>query len=112
MLFDLLRLRCPVCRQGTVFRGPYSMNADCPHCGIHFERENGYFLGAMVFAYVLGVVSVIPTIILLVRFYEADTATTIFVPILQLILLQPLIYVYSRMIWMYVDRNANRKNWQ
>jgi len=54
MLWDLIRLRCPVCREGSVFSGPYAMNATCPRCGIRFERENGYFLGAMVFAYVMG----------------------------------------------------------
>lgn len=112
MLWDLLRLRCPVCREGTVFTGPYAMNETCPHCGIRFERENGYFLGAMVFAYVMGVASVVPTIILLVRRYEAEMPTVIGVPILQLLLLQPLIYMYSRMMWMYLDRNVNKKNWE
>lgn len=112
MLWDLIRLRCPVCRKGAVFKGPYSMNENCPSCGIRFERENGYFVGAMVFAYVIGVATVIPTIVLLVRYFEAEIPTVIGVPILQLVLLQPLIYVYSRMAWMYVDRNANRENWR
>lgn len=112
MLWDLVRLRCPVCRKGAVFSGPYAMNENCPSCGIRFERENGYFMGAMVFAYVMGVVTVIPTILLLVRHFEAEIPTVIGVPILQLVLLQPIIYIYSRMAWMYVDRNANRKNWQ
>lgn len=88
------------------------MNSACPHCGVRFARENGYFLGAMVIAYVLGVASVIPTIVLLVRFFEAEMIAVIAVPILQLILLQPFIYIYSRMGWMYLDRNVNPKTWQ
>ena len=27
------------------------MNADCPVCGLHFEREEGYFVGAMYASY-------------------------------------------------------------
>lgn len=112
MVWDLLRLRCPVCRQGRVFSGFYAMNSECKHCGVRFARENGYFLGAMVIAYVLGVASVIPTIIILVRHFEAEMMTVISVPILQLVILQPLIYIYSRMGWMYLDRNINPKTWQ
>ena len=111
MIWDLLRLKCPVCRKSSVFTGPYSMRAECPSCGVKFERENGYFLGAMVFAYVMGVATVIPTIVLLVRHFEADIPTVIAFPVLQLILLQPLLYMYSRMAWMYLDRNVNPKNW-
>jgi hypothetical protein len=87
------------------------MNPECPNCGVRFERENGYFLGAMVFAYVMGVATVIPTIVVLVRHFEAEIPTVIGLPILQLILLQPLLYMYSRMAWMYLDRNVNPKNW-
>jgi len=87
------------------------MNKKCPHCGIEFERENGYFMGAMVLAYFFGCISIIPTLIILVQVYNAEMTTVIAVPIVQLILLQPLLYVYSRMAWMYVDRNVSRKNW-
>jgi len=27
------------------------MNEHCPHCGLRFEREQGYFLGAMYISY-------------------------------------------------------------
>jgi uncharacterized protein (DUF983 family) len=111
-LSDIVSLKCPVCREGVVFRGPYSMNETCPKCSIRFERENGYFMGAMWIAYALGVFSIIPTVIVLVQYYEAEMPVVIGIPILQLILLQPFIYVYSRMIWLYIDRGANRKDWQ
>ena len=53
-LLAILLCRCPVCLRGAVFHSLLGMNADCPHCGIHFERETGYFLNAMFFAYVIG----------------------------------------------------------
>ena len=29
------------------------MHEDCPHCGHHFEKEPGFFLGAMYVSYAL-----------------------------------------------------------
>src|SRR5688572_4942778 len=52
--------RCPRCRQGRIFP-PFwslrllSMNPGCEVCGLHFERESGYFVGAMYVSYTLGV---------------------------------------------------------
>src|SRR6476660_7816409 len=49
----ILRQRCPRCRQGRMFRGRLTMNDPCPVCGLVFQREEGYFLGAMYVSYVL-----------------------------------------------------------
>lgn len=47
LLLRGLLLRCPVCGQGKLFRGPYKMNETCPVCHFKFEREEGYFSSAM-----------------------------------------------------------------
>jgi hypothetical protein len=41
-----------------VFIGQLKMNEQCPSCGLKFEREPGYFFGAMYFSYGLGVVMI------------------------------------------------------
>ena len=51
MLTGLLRLRCPRCREGRLFRTTFEMNDPCPACGLMLQREPGYFLGAMYFSY-------------------------------------------------------------
>ena len=48
MLLRGLVRRCPRCGGGKLFRGWLSMKPDCPRCGLHFEREEGFFLGAYV----------------------------------------------------------------
>ena len=35
------------------------MNERCPHCGLKFEREQGYFLGAMYFSYGIATVVIV-----------------------------------------------------
>src|SRR5437763_4892044 len=54
--WGLLRQRCPRCRRGRMFRGSFAMNEPCPVCGMLFQREEGYFLGAMYVSYGLSVV--------------------------------------------------------
>ena len=46
-----LRLRCPVCGEGRLFRGFIQMNGTCSNCGTRFEREPGFFLGSIYINY-------------------------------------------------------------
>lgn len=41
-----LRLRCPVCGVGRMFKG-LTMWQTCPACGFPFEREPGYWTNAV-----------------------------------------------------------------
>jgi uncharacterized protein (DUF983 family) len=51
LLFNALRLRCPVCKQGRIFPGWMRMADACPACAIPLKRESGYFLGSIYFNY-------------------------------------------------------------
>ena len=55
-----VRQRCPRCRQGPIFGGLIRTNEYCPQCGLRFEREQGYFLGAMYFSYALATGVLLP----------------------------------------------------
>ena len=39
---------CPRCGGGKLFTGWLKMRPTCPTCGMRFEREEGFFLGAYV----------------------------------------------------------------
>jgi len=39
-----------------MFRGRFAMYPTCPVCGHHFEREPGFFQGAMYVSYGIGIV--------------------------------------------------------
>lgn len=58
LLPALLSARCPRCRTGAFFsHGPYDLrhlaayHSHCPHCGLQFEPEPGFFWGAIYFNY-------------------------------------------------------------
>src|SRR5262245_21015003 len=62
---NIMEQKCPRCRAGRIFGGPVlriyrwpEMYERCPVCDLKFEREPGYFLGAMYISYGLGVIFV------------------------------------------------------
>ena len=46
MLTRGLFRRCPRCGGGKLFTSWLKMKPNCPRCGMRFEREEGFFLGA------------------------------------------------------------------
>src|ERR1700749_606287 len=42
------RLRCPACGARSVFQSPFRVRPFCPACGTIFQREEGFFLGAIM----------------------------------------------------------------
>ena len=42
-----LRLRCPVCGKGKLFRTYFTMHECCPCCGVGFAREHGQWVGSL-----------------------------------------------------------------
>jgi len=103
----ILRQRCPRCFRGAVFRGPITMNEFCPHCGLHFEREPGYFIGAMDVACYL-TVPVLFLLVLAIRLLTnwSDTAclslgTALYLPLI------PAMFRCSRVVWMHIDRTID-----
>ncbi len=105
-LWAILMQRCPVCLRGNAFKSLLEMNKTCPHCGLVFEREHGYFLNAMFVAYCVGFLILLPSSLLLARRAVSVPFFAIAIT-LEVILLWPLIFRYSRVIWMHVDQTAD-----
>jgi uncharacterized protein (DUF983 family) len=60
-----VRLRCPRCGVGALFRGAFAMHERCPRCHLVFEREPGYFIGAIYINYAVTVMLAIAGFLLL-----------------------------------------------
>jgi uncharacterized protein (DUF983 family) len=41
-----LTRRCPYCGSSGIYESYFALRGRCPRCGVRFEREEGYFLGA------------------------------------------------------------------
>jgi uncharacterized protein (DUF983 family) len=42
-----LNCKCPVCRNGAIFKSHFTMNRECPRCHVIFWKDPGETLGAM-----------------------------------------------------------------
>jgi uncharacterized protein (DUF983 family) len=102
-LAAILGSRCPRCFEGRVWRGLFSMNDPCPVCGLRFERESGYWTGAMVASYGLGV----PVLALLVAMVwlvtGSDVVVVLIIADLLFLAVVPFIWRYSRVVWLHLD---------
>lgn len=46
-----LRLRCPRCGEGVIFRSWLELNENCPACGLRIRHEQGFFIGSIYLNY-------------------------------------------------------------
>lgn len=105
LLAAILRLRCPRCREGRMFAGTFKMNDPCPVCGKLFQREEGYFLGAMYFSYALATAVLIPLyVVAMLLMPGQDTLVIALVATLAYLPFVPAVFRYSRVLWVYVDQ--------
>ena len=101
---SILRQRCPRCHRGPMFSGWVRMYAACPICRYVFEREPGYFVGAMYVSYALAVPTLVLVAVLAHWLWPGLSGLTILGAALPLFLpLTPIIFRYSRVIWAHLD---------
>ncbi|MXV49389.1 DUF983 domain-containing protein [Pedobacter sp. HMF7647] len=61
----ILHAKCPRCRRGDLFATSMygfkvqHMHEHCPHCGLRYEIEPGYFYAAMYVSYALNVAEMV-----------------------------------------------------
>jgi hypothetical protein len=94
-----------------VFGGLTTMNERCPVCELQFEREPGYFMGAMYISYGMSIVLILGIMLVIHLLWEALDlgwavllAGALYVPVV------PIAWRYSRILWMYFDHWAASGN--
>jgi uncharacterized protein (DUF983 family) len=108
-LADIFRQRCPRCRQGriflySIFRGFPKMCPRCSICDLEFQREEGYFLGAMYisFGLALAIIALIAALLWAITGWwitkDVTWAVVLFLP------LAPSISLFARVLWIYLDQ--------
>ena len=97
-----IRLRCPVCGQGRLFRR-MTMLTHCAHCGFHFEREVGYFTNSAVINYAVASLPIIFIIAPLAYLRPHAIALEIGLGCLFAIALPLLCFRHVRSLWLAID---------
>ncbi len=108
-LGGILRQLCPRCGQGKIFRTSIfrlfpRLNERCPICGLRFEREEGYFLGAMVVSYILAIMMIplLAAVIWVITRWSLNRV--VIASILLFIPVAPALSSFSRVLYIYFDQ--------
>lgn len=102
-----LRLRCPRCNVGRLFRRPFSMNSHCVHCDLKFEREQGYFVGAIYINYAATVGIAVPGFFILDAFTGMAIHQQLAIWVPFAVVFPLLFFHHSRSLWLVLDHLLN-----
>lgn len=97
-----LRQRCPRCGRGKLFAHGFTLYERCPVCGWVYEREEGYWTGAMAVNLVL--TEILATALVFVLIFARAPAWVVFGIGLPLVALLPIIFFRTtKALWMSID---------
>ncbi len=107
-----LKTRCPRCHGGDLFlkKNPYAignmltMHTNCAHCGLRYEREAGFFYGAMYISYAINIALFVTATVGFYLFLKpfVDWRWYIGSYVVLTVLLSPIIFRLSRSIWLLI----------
>ena len=121
-MYSIFRFKCPKCQSGDFFVShPYDLSRigdiqeHCSACGLKYEKEPGFYYGAMYVAYALGVALFVTLWTSFNLFFPTvSVGFQIFAIVFSTIVLSPLLYALSKIIWanMFIpfDKNAHQNH--
>ena len=107
---DIFKCRCPKCKKGKIFKTNGNifllqipkMKERCTTCNFKFEKETGFFFGAMFVSYAVAVAQMIASFILFWYFLDVSPLNLYLLIVLLAILTSTFNFRISRTIWIYI----------
>jgi Protein of unknown function (DUF983) len=83
------------------------MYARCAVCDLKFEREEGYFLGAMYISYGVALVTIAAIAVLLWLGLRWSFEKVVIWAVVFFLPLAPAVTFFSRVLWIYLDQTVD-----
>lgn len=107
IVYSVVRNKCAKCHQGDVFiyKNPYNlkkfdkMHEHCSACDAKYEKEPGFFFGAMYVSYALMSALFISSFVIDNLWIHSETWQYMTFLVTAMIVSVPLTYRWSRLIW-------------
>ena len=105
MFRRVVRRRCPVCGAKGIFSGWFELRTRCPGCNFSFEREEGYWVGAMIanIAAAEGLFGVMFIGGILATYPDVPWTALTIAGAFVMVVLPVLFYPLSKTLWLWVD---------
>jgi uncharacterized protein (DUF983 family) len=100
-----LRRRCPRCRSRGIFESYFRLKEACPTCAYPFERESGYWVGAITINMAVAEAAFFVLFIgvILLTMPGVEWGPLLLVAIATNAIMPVLFYPFSKTVWMAVD---------
>ena len=120
IIYSVAANKCPKCNKGSVFitNNPYAlkrfdkMHDKCSCCGETFEKEPGFFFGAMYVSYALMAGWFMVTWAIDTFFVHSQTWQYLTFIVSSIVVLMPVTFRTSRLIWLnfftHYDKDKNK----
>lgn len=99
--------QCPRCGGGRNYRGWFHMVERCGTCGLRFEREPGFFVGAYLinFAVTIILLFIISMGFVAMKAVDENASATgpMVIGIAVAVIVPPLFYPWARTLWSAID---------
>ncbi|MBF8150087.1 DUF983 domain-containing protein [Winogradskyella sp. F6397] len=109
-IFSILKCKCPNCDTGDMFNHKGNiflfkipeMNKRCEQCDFKFEKETGFFFGAMFVSYALGAAEMIASLVLFWNIVDLSPLMVFSIIVVIAVLLSTFNFRLSRSIWTHI----------
>lgn len=98
-------MRCPACGSRGLFRRWVEIVDDCPHCGLHFERIEGHWIGALGINTIVsfGAILVCLVVGLIITLPDGPIVPLIIVTVAVAVIVPLAFFPVSRTLWTGID---------
>lgn len=112
-LLSILKFKCPNCKEGTIFKSNHllfsfhvpKMHTRCEQCNFKFEKESGFFIGAMYVSYGVTVAQFLAVFILFYFVFKVSLVTAFMIVVGVIIMASTFNFKLSRTLWIYLFYN-------
>jgi hypothetical protein len=108
IIYSTASNKCPRCHKGKVFeknnpysfKGPFEMKESCSECHLKYEREPGFFYGALYVSYALMSGIFIIWFLADLLWIHMDAVTLAIIVVSTMLVLFPVVFRSARIIWL------------
>lgn len=100
-----IRKKCPNCGGGRIFSGWFTLKDRCPTCGYVFEREEGYWVSAIIVntAVIEGLFLILFIGTVIATAPEVEWVPLLVIGVVMNLIFPIFFYPLSKTVWMGVD---------
>ena len=98
-----VNLRCPACGKSSIIARPFRIAESCKTCGVHFKREQGFFVGAILINVVTTEVLILFVYLVLIGLFNFDSQYALPALFFIAVGFPILFYHHSWSLWLSFD---------